>query len=294
MKTRPQPNHDGKDPDRRARRLTTALLVCLFALFAAASSESEEEEKASEEVAGAGWFGGPDTVVESSGKGEAGIESGKNLEARDPGSESAGREAQPKTVTAKPADVAGSGSPSRIKLADILNRTISDNGTYDENLEALRIRVKAIEAEVFKGVMEAAESADPVEKLSLARADLGEALKLLESSEGHEPGKYAAKLRESLGAKREELSSKVATANSARSKDRYVEMLSTLDSSVEKLDGIDEDLIAVSSLTRQLEGELKERMEVYTYMKRINGETAAKAELLEALSEKQKELFPDQ
>lgn len=62
---------------------------------------------------------------------------------------------------------------------------------------------------------------------------------------------------------------------------------------MEKLDGIDKDLAAVSSLTERLEGELKEMMDVYIDMKRFNGETAAKTELLETLTEKEKEWFPD-
>jgi cytochrome c oxidase subunit 2 len=61
---------------------------------------------------------------------------------------------------------------------------------------------------------------------------------------------------------------------------------------MEKLDGIDKDLAAVSSLTERLEGELKEMMDVYIDMQRVNGETEAKAELLDTLTEKEKEWFP--
>ena len=176
---------------------------------------------------------------------------------------------------------------------NLLIQPIPEKESYAENLEALRVRVEAIEAEVFKGVVEAAKSADPVGELSQARADLGEAVKLLQSKEGHEPARCAAKLRESIGAERQEIESKVVTAKAGRSKDNYLKILSGLEASMEKLDGIDKDLAAVSSLTERLEGELKEMMDVYIDMKRFNGETEAKAELLETLTEKEKEWFPD-
>ena len=176
---------------------------------------------------------------------------------------------------------------------NLLIQPIPEKESYAENLEALRVRVEAIEAEVFKGVVAAAKSADPVGELSQARADLGEAVKLLQSREGHEPGRCAEKLRESIGAERQEIESKVVTAKAGRSKDNYLKILSGLEASMEKLDGIDKDLAAVSSLTERLEGELKEMMDVYIDMKRFNGETEAKTELLETLTEKEKEWFPD-
>jgi hypothetical protein len=176
---------------------------------------------------------------------------------------------------------------------NLLIQPIPEKESYAENLEALRVRVDAIEAEVFKGVVEAAKSADPVGELSQARADLGESVKLLQSKEGHEPGRCAVKLRESIGAERKEIESKVLTAKGERQKDGYLKILRGLEASMEKLDGIDEDLSAVSSLTERLEGELSEIMEFYIDMKRFNGETEAKAELLETLTEKEKEWFPD-
>jgi outer membrane protein OmpA-like peptidoglycan-associated protein len=298
MKKRLHPNHDGKERDRRTRRLTTALWFCIFALFAAASSETEEEKEAPEEAEGAGWFGDADTVVESPVKGGTGpAESAPSAPVTKPSidrPEPIAKQSQPKPVNAKPADVAASGNAFGIKLTDLLIQLIPERESYAENLEELRLRVEAIEAEVFKGVVEAAKSTDPVGKLSQARADLGEAVKLLQSKDGHEPGRCATKLRESIGAERQEIESKVVTSKAGRSKDSYLKILSALESSMEKLDGIDKDLAAVSSLTERLERELKEIMDVYIDMKRFNGEAEAKAELLDTLTEKEKEWFPDQ
>jgi formylglycine-generating enzyme required for sulfatase activity len=175
---------------------------------------------------------------------------------------------------------------------NLLIQPIPEKDSYAENLEALRVRVDAIETEVFKGVVEAAKSADPVGELSQARADLGEAVKLLQSKDGHEPGRCAAKLRESIGARRKELESKVV-ATGQTVKDRHMKKLNGIEVAMEKLDGIDKDLSALSSLTESLEGELKEIMELYVDTKSFDGETAAKTELLEILTEKEKEWFPD-
>jgi outer membrane murein-binding lipoprotein Lpp len=151
-----------------------------------------------------------------------------------PGSDSSAPPAQPKPVAANPGGVAASGNAFNRKLTDLLIQPIPEKESYAENLEALRVRVEAIEAEVFKGVVAAAKSADPVGELSQARADLGEAVKLLQSNEGIEPARFAAKLRESIGAERKEIESKVLTAKKQKQKDGYLKFLSGLEASMEK------------------------------------------------------------
>jgi outer membrane protein OmpA-like peptidoglycan-associated protein len=178
-------------------------------------------------------------------------------------------------------------------LLDLLIQPIPVKESYGENLEALRLRVEAIEAEIFEGVLEAAKSADPVGELSQARADLGEAVKLLQSKDGHEPGRCAAKLRESIGARRKELESKVVDTGDKTVKDKHLQRLNNIEVTMEKLDRIDKGLSALSTLTERLEGELKEVMELYVDTNSFDGEVAAKAELLEILTEKEKEWFPE-